>query len=197
MTVDIPIIGESKFSQFDDPSNPKLFQTKTSNLNKQSTKSQAQSNLPEDGSGKPDVTHQLTQELASQKRSNVIKPTSEFQVAGLDHKHPLIKLSNNADINNSSSSSVDGKIYQGKWQSLVGTDMVFNDSGELIGVVREHIHCDDNNVLIAKESSIAENDDEIIEAVGKEDEALTNLELGSNATSLLKKVYAIAKKQEV
>lgn len=172
-----------------------MFQTKSTNLSK-SNKTQSLTSIPKEGPKKPDATHQLTQELASQRRSHVIKPTSEFQVAGLDNKHPLIKLSNNADINNSSSSSVEGKIYQGKWQSVVGTDMVFNDSGELIGVVREHIHCDDNNVLIAKENTNAENDEEIIEPAEK-DEALTNLELGGNATSLLKKVYAIAKKQEV
>lgn len=77
--------------------------------------------------------------------------------------------------------------------------MVFNDSGELIGVVREHIQCDDNNVLVAKEVKPDAADDEIfLDEQAKEDDAEIELisDLPDNSTSLLKRMYALSKKQE-
>ena len=182
--MDIPIVGESRFAQFDAAGTDKRFPTKSQNLAKpKRTKREGDGRLAE---GSASATAAAPMALYS-SRVNVIKPTSELQVVGLDTDTPLVKLSNNADVANLSSTSIDGKIYRGEWRPLVGTDMVFNDTGELVGTVREHIYCDDANVLVPRETG---DEDEI------EEEDAEETDLGANLSALRRRLYAMAKRAE-
>lgn len=53
------------------------------------------------------------------------KPTLHLQISGIETDAPFAK--------------VDDAIFQGKWQELVGTELLFSDKGEVIGTVKNHI----------------------------------------------------------
>lgn len=72
----------------------------------------------------------------------MISPGSQFQITNLDHANPLVKLSSNDEGGGLTNLSlIDGNILQTKWAKLIGTDLIFDDYGEHIGTVREHLVC--------------------------------------------------------
>lgn len=104
---------------------------------------------------------------------NLIKSSAQFQITDLNHDNPMVKLSNNSGTSGASSSGaaangesinnmnvIDGKIYETSWKKLVGTDLVFDDYGELIGKVKEHLTCNELLRLQAKENPQAEEEEE-------------------------------------
>lgn len=97
-----------------------------------------------------------------------IRPASQFQMTNLIHENPLIKLTNNSSANNdqndvNSINVIDGKIYQTSWKSLVGTDLIFDEYGELIGKVNEHLVVNENIKLEGEDAEEEEEDDEVEE----------------------------------
>lgn len=136
------MIGNSNLSQFEDVNQP-------ASQSKQDSK----------------------ENITSNSKQNYIKSSSHLQVTDLNNKTPLIKLSNsnvntdNDSINNLS--VIDGNIYQTNWTKLVGTELVFDDYGELIGSVREHLKCDENikvtskNEKDKKDTDIADDDSDV------------------------------------
>lgn len=114
-----------------------------------------------------------TEEANSSKKSTrqtklsteyLISPASEFQITNLDDEHPLMKLGNNSNIldNDSSaisnSSLIDGRIYSMNWLRLIGTDLIFDDYGELIGNVKEHLNCDSSVKVKIKDDNSGDDD---------------------------------------
>jgi len=93
----------------------------------------------------------------------------------------LIKLSNSStvttqnDINNIN--VIDGKIYQTSWKKLVGTDLIFDEYGELIGKVNEHLTVDENVKFEAKEDDDEEDNED---------------SKGDSQTTFLKKALKVA-----
>lgn len=145
MTVDVPMIGNPNFSQLDTG--------KTTNA--QSTNTGEEIN-------------------ATTTRPNYIKSSSKFQITEIEDPHPLIKISNssidgdNEDLKNMC--VIDGNIYQTDWQKLVGSDLIFDDEGNLVSVVREHLKVNENVKFVptaenVKEQNISdeENDSKIKE----------------------------------
>lgn len=79
----------------------------------------------------------------------LINPNAKLQVTELDHATPLFKISDNASaaadpesVAFSNLSAVDGQIYRTAWSRLLGTELIFDDYGELVGTVREHLVAD-------------------------------------------------------
>lgn len=145
MTVNIPWISGLKLDK------PPDHQQKESASTNASSSSMRTRKL---GSKLDPVTHH--------KFDTLINPGSEFQITNLDDPHPLMQLSNNmgigadADSAISNASLIDGKIFSMNWAKLVGTDLVFDDYGELIGKVKDHLICDTsidiaNNEVVEEE----------------------------------------------
>lgn len=129
--------------------------------------------------------------MSTSRRKNGIKPLLEFQITAVGEELPLIKLSNNGDISNLLSTVGDGgNIYAGQWNKLVGTDLVFDDYGEVVGVVREHIKCDENFVLKPKERPEDDLEEDGDVPMDEEDQP------HAHATGMWKKLYGLAKKKE-
>ncbi|ODV79063.1 transcription factor TFIIIC, tau55 subunit [Suhomyces tanzawaensis NRRL Y-17324] len=137
-------------------------------------------------------------------KNNIIKPSAHFQLTELDNDNPLIKLSNNSNIGGSNElggnndslnnlSVIDGKIYQTDWKKLVGTDLIFDDYGALIGQVNEHLLCNEHVKIVPRESNKvkeeAEDDEDLLE---RDDESKTQHE---TQTQFLKKAIKTAKKK--
>lgn len=109
--------------------------------------------------GKPTVFDNLTD--TPRTRHAVIKPAAQWQVAGLTDPYPLAKLSNNSGGHSIGSDSqgqslnvlaIDGKVYATQWKPLVGTELIFDDYGDHIATVREHLTCLDNLKVTANEN---------------------------------------------
>lgn len=152
------MIGNSSFSQFEDPSlaNPQSTQDSKSNI-------------------------------TSTSKQNYIKSSSHFQITDLDNTNPLMKLSNSNESADDNLSVIDGNIYQTKWSNLVGTDLIFDDYGELIGCVREHLSCDENVKISSKNEKDKKEDNSDDEDDVKEKE---------EKTSFLLKAMKTAKKKQ-
>ncbi|EGW29960.1 uncharacterized protein SPAPADRAFT_52811 [Spathaspora passalidarum NRRL Y-27907] len=94
----------------------------------------------------------------------MIKPHANFQYTDLSQPNPFVKLSNNSTGNAldsvggeellNSMNLIDGKIFESSWKSLVGTELIFDDYGELIGRVKEHLVCNENVKLVPKREEI-------------------------------------------
>lgn len=76
----------------------------------------------------------------------IINPGAKLQLTELDHESPLFKISDNAnataDPNSrifSNLSAIDGQIYKTSWARLLGTELIVDDYGEVVGTVREHL----------------------------------------------------------
>lgn len=104
-------------------------------------------------------------------KSHLIKPLSYFQITELNHATPLFKILNNytrpvrqpsdrpkgADV---ALKILDGRIFSTEWTELVGTDMIFDDEGELLAISRDHLQVDEQISLeVAKERPETENDE--------------------------------------
>ncbi|PVH14896.1 uncharacterized protein CXQ87_005172 [Candidozyma duobushaemuli] len=91
-----------------------------------------------------------------------INPNAKFQLAGVEEERPLFKISENmvagADSESASfsnSNAIDGQIYQARWRKLLGTELVFDDDGAVIGTVREHLVAEPSNKARKKPSASA------------------------------------------
>lgn len=98
-----------------------------------------------------DLTREAAKENGAPELSEqlLINPGAKFQITKLDHDTPLFKISDNANaaadpesIAFSNLSAIDGQIYQTSWSRLLGTELIFDDYGEVVGTVREHLVSD-------------------------------------------------------
>lgn len=123
-----------------------------------------------------------------------INPNAKFQLAGVEEERPLFKISENmvagADSESASfsnSNAIDGQIYQARWKKLLGTELVFDDDGAVIGTVREHLVAEPSNKARKKPSASASD---------KSDAMDVDSEAGEKAdmrTSFLKTAVAAAR----
>lgn len=104
-------------------------------------------------------------ETASFSEQLLINPNAKFQITRLDEDHPLFKVSNNANasadpesLSFSNLSAIDGQIHQTNWSKLLGTELIFDENGELVGTVREHL-VSDPTVKVKAKAQKAANDD--------------------------------------
>lgn len=83
-----------------------------------------------------------------QTRPASIKPTTHFQISDLSARLPLAKLSNNNGVHVVGSESnakslnmnpLDGKVFATTWRPLVGTELLFDDYGDHVGTITEHL----------------------------------------------------------
>lgn len=89
-----------------------------------------------------------------------INPNAKFQLTGIEEDRPLFKISDNlvagADAESASFSNlnaIDGQIYQAHWKKLLGTELIFDDEGAVIGTVREHLVAEPSNKARKKPSN--------------------------------------------
>lgn len=92
---------------------------------------------------------QESREASGMSEQLLINPSAKFQITRLDEANPLFKISDNANaaadpesIAFSNLSAIDGQIYQTNWSRLLGTELIFDENGELVGTVREHLVAD-------------------------------------------------------
>lgn len=126
----------------------------------------------------------------------MIQPSSLFQITDIDHETPLMKLSNNnlnPDSNATSMNNlavVDGKIFQTKWLKLVGTDLIFDDYGEIVGSVREHLSCESHIKIKPKKDAAKEEESD-------DDTDSEDTKKGETRTAFFKKALRAAKKRQL
>lgn len=120
----------------------------------------------------------------------IINPGAKLQITELDNDTPLFKISDNAnataDPNSrlfSNLSAIDGQIYKTKWTRLLGTEVIVDDYGELVGTVSEHLVSDS----IVKPVSVNRTD--------KSDPGVTGDE-GDSKTPFLRKAISLAANKE-
>lgn len=119
----------------------------------------------------------------------IINPGAKFQITELDHDTPLYKFSDNAPVSNDPNShmisnlrAIDGQIYKTSWARLLGTELIVDDYGELIGTVREHLLTNSASRIIPESA-----DDEIDFSILEDLDA---------KTTFFKRALAAAKKKE-
>lgn len=113
----------------------------------------------------PNIGKNFEESTEAGTKVHYIRPGSQFQMTDLIHPNPLIKLTNNSSATNeqndvNSINVIDGKIYQTSWKSLVGTDLIFDEYGELIGKVKEHLVTNENVKLENKDAGEEEEETE-------------------------------------
>lgn len=141
---------------------------------------------------------------------NVIKPSAQLQFTDINHPNPLIKISNNiispseagaggpgstngnTEVVNTSA-IIDGKIFEMGWKSLVGTDLVFDDYGELIGTVKEHLVHNDRVKIVPNDSGI--KDEDLEEEEEEYDDEMVSEEKDTQS-QFLKRAIKLAKRKE-
>lgn len=118
----------------------------------------------------------------------IINPGAKLQITELDNDTPLYKISDNAnataDPNSrlfSNLSAIDGQIYKTKWTRLLGTEVIVDDYGELVGTVREHL--------------LSESVVKPISVSSEKAESSTTVEEGDSKTPFLRKAILLANKQ--
>lgn len=104
-------------------------------------------------------------EATSFSEQLLINPNAKFQVTRLDEENPLFKVSNNANagadpesLTFSNLSAIDGQIHQTNWTRLLGTELIFDENGEFVGTVREHLVTDSNVKIKPKPLGSAPDD---------------------------------------
>ncbi|KAI3406456.2 TFC7 [Candida oxycetoniae] len=105
-------------------------------------------------------------------KNNIVKSSAQLQFTNLSQETPLIKISNNSiysmdpkstNVGSSShnapnnhivdaSDVIDGRIYETRWQEYVGSELIFDDYGELVGKVKEHLTCKENVKFVPTKS---------------------------------------------
>lgn len=78
----------------------------------------------------------------------LINPNAKFQITSLEDPNPLFRISDNTSpadreralFNNLA--AIDNHIFSTRWAKLVGTEMVFDDYGEHVASVKEHLVAD-------------------------------------------------------
>lgn len=119
----------------------------------------------------------------------LINPNAKLQLTELDHETPLFKISDNANVAAdpesmlfSNLSAIDGQIYKTSWTRLLGTELVFDEYGDLVGTVREHLVTDPSVKVKPK-----------LENAVDADKDTTPLDASDTKTSFFKKAVAAAK----
>lgn len=54
------------------------------------------------------------------------------------------------------SALIDGKIFQTDWNQLQGTELIFDENGQFIGKVKEHLTCNNNTKFTLKKAEEVE-----------------------------------------
>lgn len=137
-----------------------------------------------------DLAREREDETTGLSEQLLINPGAKFQITKLDHATPLFKLSDNSNaaadpesISFSNLSAIDGQIYQTSWSKLLGTELIFDDYGELVGTVREHLVSDP---LVKVKPRPKDEKDDLMDLEEDTEEADTR-------TAFLKKAIAAAK----
>lgn len=138
---------------------------------------------------------ELARDDSSLTEQMLINPNAKFQLTELDHPTPLFKISNNSSaaadpesISFSNLSAVDGQIYKTEWSKLLGTELIFDDYGELVGTVREHLVANLSVKVKSKPTDIKEDGDN-----GETENATAEVD---SRTAFLKRAIATARKKE-
>lgn len=104
-------------------------------------------------------------ETTSFSEQLLINPNAKFQITRLDEENPLFKVSNNANasadpesLSFSNLSAIDGQIHQTNWTRLLGTELIFDENGEFVGTVREHLVTDPAVKVKLKQQGTATED---------------------------------------
>ncbi|KAM9899938.1 hypothetical protein OXX79_005433 [Metschnikowia pulcherrima] len=122
----------------------------------------------------------------------LINPNAKLQLTELDHETPLFKISDNANVAAdpesmlfSNLSAIDGQIYKTSWTRLLGTELVFDEYGDLVGTVREHLVTDPSVKVKPK-----------LENAVDADKDTTPPDASDTKTSFFKKAVAAAKSKK-
>ncbi|CCG25278.1 RNA polymerase III transcription initiation factor complex (TFIIIC) subunit [Candida orthopsilosis Co 90-125] len=158
-------------------------------------------------------------------KNNILKPSARLQMTSLGDKSPLVKISNNtsnATVRDPShtpttsttegnshkskhssiidaSTLINGQIFETNWHELTGSELIFDDYGELIGQVKEHLTCNDKVKFIPKKSH---NEGKPVDYVDFEDgfaeESSVKLEgnVKSKPSPFLRNAIKVAKRKE-
>lgn len=97
----------------------------------------------------------------------MIRPSSTLQISNIIDDAPLMRLMNKDfedTVEVSNMSFANEQVNQLKWSKLIGNDLVFDEHGNLVANVKEHLSWDHNT----KFSEIKSQDHEKVksEAVG-------------------------------
>lgn len=87
------------------------------------------------------------------EKSENIKPSSKFQITNIMEPNPLVKLSNkevNDDNTITDLITTNDQVYKTKWSKLIGNDLIFNENGDLISKVSEHLSWCSNVQFVEK-----------------------------------------------
>ncbi|KAI5970720.1 TFC7 [Candida margitis] len=154
-------------------------------------------------------------------KTNILKPSARLQMTSLSDQSPLVKVSNNTTArdtahsaaptlgsshkgrNNSiidASTLINGRIFETNWHELTGSELIFDDYGELIGQVKEHLTCNDKLKFIPKKNH---NEGKVADYIDLDDEDLVDesikMEAGnsnSKPSPFLRNAIKVAKRRE-
>lgn len=87
-----------------------------------------------------------TSTSTSNTRDN--QPTSTSKATEVSGNHKGGSSRTNPIID--ASALINGRIFETNWHELTGSELIFDDYGELIGQVKEHLTCNDKVKFIAK-----------------------------------------------
>ena len=86
-------------------------------------------------------------------------------------KHKSSKKHTNSIID--ASALINGRIFETNWHELTGSELIFDDYGELIGQVKEHLTCNDKVKFTHNKKAQKQRGGEQIDFVEFEDDAIT------------------------
>ncbi|CAK9442188.1 uncharacterized protein LODBEIA_P59310 [Lodderomyces beijingensis] len=104
-----------------------------------------------------------TKSQTPRAKNNIIKSSAQLQFTDLSGASPLVKISNNSAVGSATETSTNGtlnhvmdaselinnRIFETKWHELVGSELIFDDYGELIGQVKEHLTCNPKSKFVS------------------------------------------------
>lgn len=144
---------------------------------------------------------------------NILNPFTQLQISDLNNEKPLIKISNIQSLNDEDNSenyydSVNninlfvGNIIETDWKKLVGTNILFDNSGEIIAKVTEHLVYNDNVKFISKKdnsNTFKEDNSSNINFDFEEETQRSKQKKNDDRSNFLKKVtnYAMKKKSKL
>ena len=86
-------------------------------------------------------------------------------------KHKSSKKHTNSIID--ASALINGRIFETNWHELTGSELIFDDYGELIGQVKEHLTCNDKVKFTPNKKAQQQRSGEQVDFVEFEDDAIT------------------------
>lgn len=98
----------------------------------------------------------------------LVNANAKLHLSRLDEDHPLFKLSDNTtqpldaeSASFSNANAIDNQIFLANWARLLGCDLVFDDYGELMACVQDHLIADPLVKVRARPQTQANDDMDI------------------------------------